>query len=305
MKKSSSSSRYSNDYLNYDILVRIFMTLSTAELLVVPLVCKSWMQASRSPSLWNKLDLTTLHSSIHNVPKIRNTWNDICSQRKLDLLLKFGVRLGGGGNIRCLIFNYYVYLSDFHLITAAERTPNLRRLVFPDSGYLSKDGIYNAMRLWGGLVSMTITSIVNRPYMFSAIGKYCKNLSQLKLTFNFEQRHADALVKHTPNLMILSIRDVTVNLRALCHVLKNMERLLLVNICHSITIWDRPDGSIVLYEVKSLTNHLSISCLKKIISCEVNGFCRCQRPNYDPRRHPDEKFEDIWRYDEVTCLGID
>lgn len=120
MKNSGSSSRYSNDHLNYDILVRIFMALNTAELLVASTVCKSWMQASRNHLLWNKLDLTALNSSIFNVQKIRNTWNDIFSQRKLNLLLKLGVRLGNG-NIRCLIFNYYTYFSDFQLITAAER----------------------------------------------------------------------------------------------------------------------------------------------------------------------------------------
>ncbi|WJX10189.1 hypothetical protein P8452_00942 [Trifolium repens] len=43
-------------------------------------------------------------------------------------MLKYALSLSNF-NTTCLVFNYFVYLTDAQLITIAERTPNLRRLV--------------------------------------------------------------------------------------------------------------------------------------------------------------------------------
>jgi len=120
MKTNNSANTYSNGGLFYEILVRIFTTLSVVDLAVASMVCKSWNLASRAPQLWSKLDISTLNSRGLNVPLRPYAWRDDHSSQKMTRLLKYASSLSGG-NISCLIFNCYVYLRDVHLISIAER----------------------------------------------------------------------------------------------------------------------------------------------------------------------------------------
>jgi len=115
MTKSNQYCNYSNDRMFYEILVRIFTTLSVADLVVASMVCRSWNLASRGPELWRKLDLSTLSLRSLNV-----AWIDERSSNTLTQFLKYASSLSGE-NISCLIFNYRVYLRDVHLISIAER----------------------------------------------------------------------------------------------------------------------------------------------------------------------------------------
>lgn len=107
----------SNDHLFYEILVRIFTTLHVADLATASMVCKSWKIASRAPELWKTLDLNKLGM---NVPLRPYAWFGEHSSNKMTRILKYASSLKGE-NISCLIFNYYVYLTDVHLISIAER----------------------------------------------------------------------------------------------------------------------------------------------------------------------------------------
>ncbi|KAK7340166.1 hypothetical protein VNO77_20861 [Canavalia gladiata] len=81
---------------------------------------KSFNRLCRDPSLWNKLDLTTLSSYRFKVPHDRlGVWKDQLSSKKLNQLLSSVLDLSKG-NTTYLIFNYYVYLSDLQLIYVAE-----------------------------------------------------------------------------------------------------------------------------------------------------------------------------------------
>ncbi|XP_061366568.1 F-box/LRR-repeat protein At3g48880-like [Gastrolobium bilobum] len=305
MKGSNSAISNVNDILCYEVLIRIFMTLSITDLAVVSLVCKYWNQACRDPVLWKKLDLTQLSSHSFRVPKLLDAWYDRNSSTKMSQFLKYVLNLSDG-NISCLIYNYYVYMRDEHLISAAERTPNLKRLVLPRSGQLSKTGIDIAMKFWGGLESLTITSMVKHADIFSAIGKYCKRITELKFTCAFEDFHANYLIKCTPNLKFLSIRSVMVNKKGLCRVLQSLEHLEVVNICHSLIV-ERPNprSRVVVYRIHDLRNHLDITCLRKLLFCK--GRClRCKyigRENNPTRLSPYGTFEGIWRDDEIPSLA--
>lgn len=183
------------------------------------------------------------------------------------------------------------------------RTPNLKRLVLPLTGNISKIGIETAMKSWSGLESMTITSIFKDRHYFTAIGKYCPNIVRLKFTCTFEQEEAEAVVNYTPNLKELSIRFVIVNLRALCLVLNSLKDLEVVNISHSLIV-DKLDGEFEMYSLRNLRNHLDASYYRKLIVCETGECLRCQNGrNNDPRRLPHGPLEDIWRQDEITSLA--
>ncbi|KAJ1379793.1 Leucine-rich repeat domain superfamily, partial [Sesbania bispinosa] len=136
------------------------MALNVVDLASISQVCKSWNKASRDPTLWRKLDLTGLSSSSFKIPMVPKAWKDMQSSIKITQFMKYVLSLSNG-NTSCLIFNYYIYLTDVHLISAAERTPNLKRLVLPCSGHLSKLGLHTAMSSWGGLESITITSVIH------------------------------------------------------------------------------------------------------------------------------------------------
>jgi len=181
------------------------------------------------------------------------------------------------------------------------RTPNLKRLVLPFTGKLSKNAVDIAMKSWEGLESITITTMVKPSHIFSAISKYCMNIYELKFTGDFGISEADLVVQYTPNLKLLSVRNIMVNLRALCNILNSLEKLEVVNICHSF-IWDRVEGVVKVYTVRDLRNHLSLSCLQKLMFCNRRRCLRCRNGN-DPLRGPFGVFEDIWREDEIRSLA--
>ncbi|XP_057419752.1 F-box/LRR-repeat protein At3g48880-like [Lotus japonicus] len=235
MKKSKSASRYSNDHLPYDILVKIFMVLNVVDLGIVSLVCKSWKSASSDRALWHKVDLSRLSSRFFDIPSDIIFWtasDKRSTSTKMAQFLKHALSLSGE-NISCLIFNFYIPLTDIQLITAAQRTPNLKRLVLPYKGSLTKRAIHTAMASWRGLESMTITSMINCRYLFSAISKWCKNIVELKFTDDFNQNHADALIKYTPNLKVLSLRTTMVEKKALEDALDGLKHLKVANMCHA------------------------------------------------------------------------
>ncbi|XP_045822252.1 F-box/LRR-repeat protein At3g48880-like [Trifolium pratense] len=300
MKKIISGNKYSNDHLIYEILVIIFTTLSVVDLAIASMVCKSWNLASRSPKLWKKLDLSILSLKGMNEPLRPFAWMDQYSSQKITQFLKYTSSLSGG-TISCIIFNYNVYLRDMHLISIAERTPNLKRLVLPISGNISKIGIETALRSWRGLKSITITSMVHYINLFDAIEKYCTNIVCLKFTYCFEQDHAKSLVKYTPNLKVLSIRSMRVNMRGLCYVLNNLEHLKVVNLRHSI-ILDKFDDELRIYSIFDVLSRVNISC--KIIVCQRRSCLRCKNENMrNSRRLSNGSLEEIWREDEIICLA--
>ena len=180
------------------------------------------------------------------------------------------------------------------------RTPNLKRLVLPMSGEISKNGLEIAMRSWRCLESITITTVVYDFKFFDAIGKHCKNITSLKFACFFGQEEAESLVKYTPNLKFLSFRDMPINHRALCRVLNNLEHLEVVNLSHSLIV-DKMDGALQLYSIDDVLSRVNISC--KLITCQITTCLRCKNPFARNPRMPHGSLEDIWREDEIMSLS--
>ncbi|XP_004498433.1 F-box/LRR-repeat protein At3g48880-like [Cicer arietinum] len=300
-RNSGSASGLSIEHLYYDILLRIFMNLNVVELSIVSMVSKSWNHISRDPLLWAKLDLSRVSSNAFNIPSVPEAWSDTNSSNKLTTLLKYALSLSNY-NTTCIVFNYFIYLTDLHLVFVAERTPNLKRLVLPFSGKLSSVGVKTAMKSWKNLQSITITNIVKSRTIFSAIHKYSQNIIELKFACNFEICQGEFLVKYTPNLRALSLRNVMVNLRALLKVLNSLEKLEEVNICHSL-IWDRVNGKVESYIIHDVRDRLNLSCLQKLIFCQRNRCLKCKNEINISRSQPYVHFENLWRQDEIRSLG--
>ncbi|KAK7255775.1 hypothetical protein RIF29_29194 [Crotalaria pallida] len=301
MKRTNIVATKSFQDLCPDILVRIFMTLNVVNLVVVSMVCKSWNVASRDATLWYKINLTRMSSPWFNIPKILNAWSDRYLRARMARFLKYVLHLSNS-KTNCLIFNSYVQLNDKLLILAAQRTPNLKRLVLSESGHLSKRGIDLAMASWGGLQSITITSMLKDNHFFSAMGKVCKNITEVKFTCSFEEHHADDLIKYTPGLKALSIRNQMVNRDALFRVLDCLQHLEVVNVCHSL-FWDTTsdlEGCDIYVHHKNL----HVSWLGKIISCEKKICIMCNKvSNNTMREQPYDPLEELWSQDEIPSLS--
>lgn len=118
MKSSAGNVRNTNNDLMHEILVKIFLCLNVVDVAVASLVCKSWNKASREPSLWNKIDLSTLGSYCFRKPlnKIEAYRH---SSLKMTQFLKHVLDLSNGSTT-CLIFNFYVYLTNEQFILVAQ-----------------------------------------------------------------------------------------------------------------------------------------------------------------------------------------
>ncbi|TKY65564.1 F-box/LRR-repeat protein [Spatholobus suberectus] len=120
----------------------------------------------------------------------------------------------------------------------------------------------------------------------------------MRFTCEFEEYHADAMIKYTPNLKLLSIRSTLVSMKGLCRVPTFLEHLEVLNICHSL-IMDKsnPRPQVVVYRIiHDLRKHLPPSCLGKLIFCQGGSCLRCKN-GCGP-------IEDIWHHeDEIVSLA--
>lgn len=87
----------------------------------VSCVCSSWQRGSHDPIHPEKLDLNMMKSSSFNIPHEAYAWSDKESGEKLLLILKNATSLSSG-NVTSLIFHFYAFLRNEHLICAAERS---------------------------------------------------------------------------------------------------------------------------------------------------------------------------------------
>ncbi|KAG4941354.1 F-box/LRR-repeat protein At3g48880-like [Glycine soja] len=191
------------------------------------------------------------------------------------------------------------------------RTPNLKRLVLPKTVEFSRVDVHVAMKSWEGLESINITSNIPSHYIFPAIGKYCKNIIEMKFGYGclFEEKHVEALIKCAPNLEGLSIRSKMTKMEALCGVFTFLEHLEAVNILHSFII-DASYRGLGDVDICYLQNHLPPSSLGKLIYCEGGSCLRCKNGNsittgriFQIASIIMRASEDLWREDEITSLA--
>jgi hypothetical protein len=117
--RRSSARSWSN--MDYDILVKIFMTVNVMDLISsVSLVCSSWHTACCDPVIWKKLDLSMLISNSIHIPPEPYAWSDEHSNKKLMKILRTCLNLSHG-NVTCLVFHFYVFIKNEHLVCAAQR----------------------------------------------------------------------------------------------------------------------------------------------------------------------------------------
>ncbi|KAH7663088.1 RNI-like protein [Dioscorea alata] len=294
------------DRMNIDLLVKIFKQMNMLELLPISLVCRGWRHGCSDAWLWDTLDLGLLQSNFIPTRASPFVFVDEPSDRKLTRVLKLAFSLSQG-NIRCLVFHYYLYMKDEHLNLIVERCPNLKRIVIPAWNRLSKPAIYRAIETWQGLESMTMPWCPNPSTLMEKIGANCKNFTQLIIFGAFDMNLAVAITTFLPNLKVLSLRCSRVDKKALLFFLKSMGGLEVLNISHIILLVEGPaDGGLkAMFKEIDPAICENTASLRKLYFCSSKSCVCCQRMINDEGLMRWWKYEDwFWRIDEVSSLAL-
>ncbi|XP_054783932.1 F-box/LRR-repeat protein At3g48880-like [Prosopis cineraria] len=282
--------------MDYEVLMRIFMTLNLVDFVAVSWVCSSWRKVCQDHVFWNRevLDLSKL------------TPQFVLSTSRMIPFLKYVLYLSGG-KIGSLILNR-LPLRDRILINVAKRSRNLKRLVLPAGRYLqlTEAGIDKAMEMWEGLESFTITDSEIAFSILEAMGKYCRNISEIKITCHFSAKIAMALMTYVPRLKRLSVQSTRVNKDALVNVVDHLQQLEILNVSHSFIVGGNRPENIRVFSQQEVPNILGeVSRMPStVISCEI--FCAmCQavlawNMAYEGRNHDEEN----WHDDEIPSLRV-
>ncbi|KAK4266793.1 hypothetical protein QN277_023667 [Acacia crassicarpa] len=281
--------------MDYEVLMRIFMTLNMVDFVAASWVCSSWRKVCRDRVFWNRraLDLTKWSPQLTQ------------SSPRMIRFLKYALYLSGG-KIGSLIFSFRLPVRDGILINIARRSPNLRRLVLPGRHLqITEEGIIEAIQLWGGLESITLTDSDIACTFIEAIGNCCRNFFELKITCNFSLKIAQALVRHLPKLRRLSLQATRVNKDALVRAVTQLPALEDLNVSHCFIVGGNRPENIQVFSLQQVPDILAeVVRMPRLINCQV--FCaKCELVmawNMAIERWNPE--EQIWREDEIPTLRI-
>lgn len=161
------------------------------------------------------------------------------------------------------------------------------------------------MEQWGELESMTITSNYTAHHFIQAIGKYCPNFSELKLTCHLTLRIATTLVKHVPKLKVLSLQSIRMNKNALVYLVKNLNELEVLNLTHGFVVSGNRPGNVETYPQPTLPKMLEnmtrkptlMHCKGFCVTCHEVFVCNMLNKWRNAKLH-------IWRNDEIPSLRV-
>ncbi|KEH31579.1 putative leucine-rich repeat domain, L domain-containing protein [Medicago truncatula] len=255
---------------------------------------EAWKRASNDQPVWETLDFSMLKSDFVKASIQPYIWVHSRSDSTLYNLLFLALNISQG-NIKTLIFNYSLYLTNDQFIYTAIRCPHVRRLVFVSWNRIKKIGIVRAIRVWTNLESMTMPCTEYPGYVFEEITKHCKNFRELKV------------IAFLPNLKVLSLRCSGLSKEALILILDELKDLEVLNISHSCHVVPLPyphEG----YMFSSGIDPIIIekgSRLLDFYTCMEESCIMCQRTKADDGLPRWFRYEDgIWKDDEISSLAL-
>ncbi|GMN32238.1 hypothetical protein TIFTF001_003574 [Ficus carica] len=292
-----------------DLLVRILLSLNIVDLVMgAARTCRSWRATSKDAELWETVDLTTSKINLVRVALSPYYMINEESGNRLKLALNAALNLSRG-NMTCLIFNFYTYIKGRELISAAQRTPNLKRLVLPAWNQIDMEAFEEAVKYWKDLHSLTIPYIYRSENILSSLGTHCKNFSEMKILSPFHLDFAKAIIAHVPNLKVLSLQCVVVYKDAVLHLLTNMKHLEVLNLTHSVVAdfnpQHGPEQNLFFQRVNGEISERAVH-LKKFILCTDELCPKCSENTLADHSliRWYEFGEEHWRQDEVPSLAV-
>ncbi|ESQ43408.1 hypothetical protein EUTSA_v10015605mg [Eutrema salsugineum] len=277
--------------LDTDILVMIFKKYFSLDELTsrVAHVCRGWRVACSDPILWNTLDLSHMRTKFLKVScmpcwyLVGHSDKDQEKHKNLD-------------------FHYDLFPNDDMITYTTGRCPNLRRLVLPSWDRLEERGICDAISFCKKLESLTMPSMPNPHFVFSAIRENCKKFRELKVMGPIDLFFVQNLVCLLPKLKVLSLRCTSIHIDALTKILDKMKRLEVLNIYHSyIEVSDTE-----VTEVPWSTVIEKAFKLKQFVACNDPKTCvKCQWTEKDEGVMRWNMYDEgLWKEDEISSLHL-
>ncbi|KAF3555571.1 hypothetical protein F2Q69_00016604 [Brassica cretica] len=212
--------------MDRDILVKIFEKLNVIDVTMgASGVCIFWLLASHEKSLWETINLANLQRVDFSHPRLPNS--RVGRQRSNFSVSTVPINL---------FFNYDAYLEGEDLIIAAQRMPNIRKLVLPRWCHLSENSYQFALRQWKNLQTLIIDqrhSSLTWRHKIQASGENCINLTNLKSMACLNEVVVKEIVRCFPNLKKLSLSfcDIIDTFKVL-PIITSLKKLTIFNLSH-------------------------------------------------------------------------
>ncbi|XP_010455567.1 PREDICTED: putative F-box protein At4g11580 [Camelina sativa] len=264
--------------LHRDVLAVIFDKLELMDLtLGVSRVCTSWFLASHNKTLWNTVDLTKLKQVDfsyfmefedrvrpviffeHRVDeeevakglsfrsifiKISKFFFDysvvhLTLMGLLDEITKLS-RMAP----KNLFFHFSSYVKTEDLMFAAERMPNIEKLVLPVWCYKTKESCQFVFSQWKNLKTLIIAQDYQLrigTFDFQIVGENCSNLTNFKYLGFLQDKNVEQIVRYLENLKRLSLRCSYVTIDGVISLITGLQNLTVLNLSHCIYLALDPD----------------------------------------------------------------
>ncbi|KAJ6756647.1 F-BOX DOMAIN CONTAINING PROTEIN EXPRESSED [Salix purpurea] len=215
--------------LEFDCLVNVLGRVGMESLLLdVPFVCRSWHEASRSPSCWKHLvfpqDIyltwdVTLLDKFEDYYEIHN-----CSE---DAFIKFVV---GRSHGNCTGLSLPNDCSEEVLKYIADKCPALISLSLPADHFLSSESLSILPTLigkWEHLENLWLGSSDYLVNIITEITLACSKFSGLSVSSaTIREEEASAIVTNLPNIKSLILRGARMDLKSLVIILQGCKNLV-------------------------------------------------------------------------------
>ncbi|KAJ0555244.1 putative F-box domain, leucine-rich repeat domain superfamily, F-box-like domain superfamily [Helianthus annuus] len=228
----------------------------------VPLVCKSWYDATFYPQCWQRL---VFHKSPYNLQIPKSSWlgfgllHQHTEEDALEKFLHFAVGRSHG-LVTDLIFPSQSRLKEGQIAWIAQRCPSLKLLVLPNHlSYVINFEVSSSICKWKDLEGLQISSLIGLKTTIANISKNCPKFSHLSVYVpRLDGDVALAIASQLPHIKTLDLRFSTIQRHDLLLILK----AYIWFVIGSVKSLNEPDETVV--------NHRVLNSL--VSSSRVNPF---------------------------------
>nr|GEV20924.1 hypothetical protein [Tanacetum cinerariifolium] len=210
----------------------------------IPLVCKTWYDATFYPQCWQRLVFTRLpylRSSKHSVPRLN-----------LEMFLHYAIGRGNG-LVTEIVFHPSSRLKEGQIAWMAQQCLALKQLVLPNHlSYVINFEVSDSICSWTHLESLQVPSLIGFKKTIANISRNCPNFNHLSVYVpRLNGDEAAAIASQLPNIKTLDLRFSNIEKEDLVVILKGCKKLehLDVSECKGVSSDD---------EILNLARHIHL-----------------------------------------------
>lgn len=222
-------------------LVEIFGRVGIESLAeTVPLVCKSWYDATFYPQCWQQLVFTKspcLRSCKPPIPRLeldKDSWSDCFlvmpitkyADDSLEKFVQFAIGRSNG-LATAIVFHPKSLLKEGQIAWIAQRCPFLKLLVLPSYlSYVINFEVSNSIYKWKDLEAFQVASLIGLKKTIANISKHCPNFNHLSIYVPWlDEDVALAIASQLPHIKTLDLRFSAIARGDLILILKGCQEL--------------------------------------------------------------------------------